>query len=88
MKNEQQTIQFPLPTIRRYPIYLRTIKSMIAAGELHISSAILAERLGLDPVLTRKDLASPASLAEAILRANCAKRSTAHSAGTVQPTPS
>lgn len=30
---------------------------MIAAGELHISSAVLAERLGLDPVLTRKDLA-------------------------------
>ena len=30
---------------------------MIAAGELHISSAVLAERLGFDPVLTRKDLA-------------------------------
>jgi redox-sensing transcriptional repressor len=57
MKNEQANTGFPLPTIRRYPIYLRTIKSMIAAGELHISSAVLAERLGLDPVLTRKDLA-------------------------------
>ena len=57
MKNEQPSTGFPLPTIRRYPIYLRTIKSMIAAGELHISSAVLAERLGLDPVLTRKDLA-------------------------------
>lgn len=30
---------------------------MIAAGDLHISSAVLADRLGLDPVLTRKDLA-------------------------------
>ena len=30
---------------------------MIAAGELHISSAVVAEKLGLDPVLTRKDLA-------------------------------
>lgn len=57
MKNEQQTSNFPLPTIRRYPIYLRAIKSMIAAGELHISSAVLADMLGLDPVLTRKDLA-------------------------------
>ncbi|MBR2983566.1 MAG: redox-sensing transcriptional repressor Rex [Kiritimatiellae bacterium] len=57
MKNEQQTSSFPLPTIRRYPIYLRAIKSMIAAGELHISSAVLADMLGLDPVLTRKDLA-------------------------------
>ena len=57
MKDEQHPNSFPLPTIRRYPIYLRTIKSMIAAGELHISSAVLADRLGLDPVLTRKDLA-------------------------------
>lgn len=47
----------PLPTIRRFPIYLRCIREMIAAGELHISSAVVAERLGLDPVLTRKDLA-------------------------------
>lgn len=30
---------------------------MIAAGHLHISSAVVAEALGLDPVLTRKDLA-------------------------------
>jgi redox-sensing transcriptional repressor len=30
---------------------------MIAGGELHISSAVLADRLSLDPVLTRKDLA-------------------------------
>ena len=57
MKNADTTRKFPLPTIRRYPIYLRAIKSMIAAGELHISSAVLAERLGLDPTLTRKDLA-------------------------------
>lgn len=57
MRSDQPDTAFPLPTIRRYPIYLRTIKSMIAAGELHISSAVLAERLGLDPVLTRKDLA-------------------------------
>ena len=48
---------FPLPTIRRYPIYLRCIREMTAAGELHISSAVVAEKLGLDPVLTRKDLA-------------------------------
>ena len=58
--NGQQTVSnfaLPLPTIRRYPIYLRCIREMIAAGELHISSAVVAERLGLDPVLTRKDLA-------------------------------
>ena len=47
----------PLPTIRRYPIFLRTIGEMMDAGEAYISSSVLAERLGLDPVLTRKDLA-------------------------------
>ena len=57
MKEETRTIQLPLPTIRRYPIYLRAIKAKIAGGELTVSSAVLAEELGLDPVLTRKDLA-------------------------------
>ncbi len=47
----------PLPTIRRYPMYLREIKEMIARGEMNVSSAVVAEKLGLDPVLTRKDLA-------------------------------
>ena len=57
MSEQTPTAVLPLPTIRRYPIYLRCIREMIAAGELHISSAVVAERLGLDPVLTRKDLA-------------------------------
>lgn len=47
----------PLPTIRRYPIYMRAIKAKMAGGDLNISSAVLAEELGLDPVLTRKDFA-------------------------------
>lgn len=57
MKDEVKAIQLPLPTIRRYPIYLRAIKAKIAGGELTVSSAVLAEELGFDPVLTRKDLA-------------------------------
>lgn len=57
MNDLQTQTCFPLPTIRRYPIYLRCIREMIAAGELHVSSAVIAEKLGLDPVLTRKDLA-------------------------------
>lgn len=57
MNQENHFTPLPLPTIRRYPIYLRCIREMIAAGELHISSAVMAEKLGLDPVLTRKDLA-------------------------------
>ena len=57
MNEQTSAAALPLPTIRRYPIYLRCIREMIAAGDLHISSAVLADRLGLDPVLTRKDLA-------------------------------
>jgi len=47
----------PLPTIRRYPDYLRAVRALIAQGETRVSSAALAEKLGLDPVLARKDLA-------------------------------
>lgn len=57
MSEESEIQTFPLPTIRRYPLYLRAIRGMIAAGELNISSAVIAEKLGLDAVLTRKDLA-------------------------------
>lgn len=57
MKEESRPYTLPLPTIRRYPIYLRAIKAKIAGGELTVSSAVLADELGLDPVLTRKDLA-------------------------------
>ncbi len=57
MKKAKNSSQLPLPTIRRYPIYLRAIKARIAGGELTVSSALLAEELGFDPVLARKDLA-------------------------------
>lgn len=57
MKAIPRSNSIPLPTIRRYPIYLRAIKSKIAGGELHVSSAVLADELGFDPVLSRKDLA-------------------------------
>ena len=60
MTNDDTTITpgpLPLPTIRRYPLYLRCIRKLIAGGALHVSSAVVAEQLGLDPVLTRKDLA-------------------------------
>lgn len=57
MKDTSKQNAIPLPTIRRYPIYLRAIKSKISGGELYVSSAVLAEELGFDPVLSRKDLA-------------------------------
>ena len=57
MKEKNRQSQIPLPTIRRYPIYLRAIKAKVAGGEFYVSSAVLAEELGFDPVLSRKDLA-------------------------------
>ena len=57
MKGKNRQSQIPLPTIRRYPIYLRAIKAKVAGGEFYVSSAVLAEELGFDPVLSRKDLA-------------------------------
>ena len=58
MRLEDDSMEpLPLPTIRRYPAYLREIRAMIQRGEQHVSSAVLAEKLGLDQVLTRKDLA-------------------------------
>lgn len=56
-ETENRIEPLPLPTIRRYPSYLREIRAMVQRGELHVSSAVIAEKLGLDQVLTRKDLA-------------------------------
>ena len=50
-------IGLPLPTIRRYPLYLRAITAKITQGELYVSSAALARELEIDPVVARKDLA-------------------------------
>ncbi len=57
MKQGDRPTTLPVPTIRRYPIYLREIRDMIAHGAKHVSSAAMAAKLGLDPVLARKDLA-------------------------------
>ena len=44
--DNQNAKPLPLPTIRRYPIFLRAIGEMMDAGEAYISSSVLAERLG------------------------------------------
>jgi redox-sensing transcriptional repressor len=54
---EIRSTALPLPTVRRYPIYLRVIGEMIAEGNMFISAYVLSERLNLDSVLVRKDLA-------------------------------
>lgn len=52
-----KSLGLPLPTIRRYPLYLSAINAKIAEGELFVSSATLARELDIDPVKLRKDLA-------------------------------
>ena len=47
----------PKPAVRRFPLYLREIDECIERGEEYISGALLADALGLDHVLVRKDLA-------------------------------
>ena len=57
MNEVERQEPLPLPTIRRYPAYLRLIRERMAAGEEEVSSAALAAALGSDPVLARKDIA-------------------------------
>lgn len=47
----------PLPTIRRFPAYLRLLKDHCALGEKWISATALAEELKLKPIQVRKDMA-------------------------------
>lgn len=54
---ENSIQNLPLPTIRRFPIYLRKIQDCVAREEEYISGALLADVLNLDHVVVRKDLA-------------------------------
>lgn len=46
-----------LPTIRRFPLYLRVLKELRDQGEERVSGTILALRLQCEPIQVRKDLA-------------------------------
>ncbi|MCK5157132.1 MAG: redox-sensing transcriptional repressor Rex [Spirochaetales bacterium] len=50
-------ISIPLPTIRRFPAYLRLLKEHANRGEVWISATTLAEELKLKPIQVRKDMA-------------------------------
>jgi len=45
-----------LPTIRRLPAYLNLLRELSIKGEQTVSSSHLAERMGIEPILVRKDL--------------------------------
>ena len=57
MSASEKPLGLPLPTIRRYPLYLGAINAKITQGESFVSSAALARELDIDPVKLRKDLA-------------------------------
>lgn len=46
-----------LPTIRRFPRYLKLLHELNSAGRDIVSSARIADELKLDPIVVRKDLA-------------------------------
>lgn len=46
-----------LPTIKRLPLYLRVLQDMEKEGMTYASGAVVAQRLSLDPIVVRKDLA-------------------------------
>ncbi len=50
--------RIPLPSVRRFPSYLRILLQRKEAGERNISATQLAEELGLTSIQVRKDLAS------------------------------
>ncbi len=47
-----------LPTVRRLPMYLHLLKELDTQGREFVSSTHIGEKLGLDSVQVRKDLAS------------------------------
>jgi redox-sensing transcriptional repressor len=46
-----------LPTIRRLPLYLRTLKELKECGDQLVSGTFLADRMQCEPIQVRKDLA-------------------------------
>ena len=46
-----------IPTIKRFPSYVRLIKQYKQEGLLNISATLLANDLRLNPIQVRKDLA-------------------------------
>lgn len=46
----------PLPTIKRFPSYLRLLRQYLEEGKEMVSATALAEELGLKPIQVRKDI--------------------------------
>ncbi|HPN37943.1 MAG TPA: redox-sensing transcriptional repressor Rex [Melioribacteraceae bacterium] len=57
LSKEERLKGLRLPTIRRYPKYLRVLWDLAALGREVVSSEKIANELNLDPIMVRKDLA-------------------------------
>jgi redox-sensing transcriptional repressor len=56
-KVEKQLCGIPEPTLRRLPKYIDLLKRLQTTNVKYISSSFIAEKLNLDPIQVRKDLA-------------------------------
>jgi len=50
--------KIPIPTVKRFPSYLRILNQEAEKGVKHISATTLATELGLKPIQVRKDISS------------------------------
>lgn len=46
----------PIPTVKRFPSYLRILRQQQALGVEYVSATVLADELGLKPIQVRKDI--------------------------------
>ena len=55
MENDIKQI-VPIPTVKRFPLYLRILKQKKEKGATNISATTLAQELDLKPIQVRKDI--------------------------------
>ncbi len=58
MADDIQRELIPIPTVKRYPSYLRLLKQARDGGRRYISATELADELSLKPIQVRKDISS------------------------------
>lgn len=46
----------PVPTLQRLPLYREVVEGLAARGETQIPATVIAQALGLNPLVVRKDL--------------------------------
>lgn len=54
--SESKAVVVPIPTVKRFPSYLRILRQCQAEGMQFISATVLADELGLKPIQVRKDI--------------------------------